>query len=297
MKKIKIIIDTDIGGDIDDTWALVYALHREIFDVKAICVTGRDLAYKAKLVAKTLMRFNRADIPIIIGMGFPDTETPLANWVSDFPLSDFSGKIYSDTREGFSRLFEDNPDAVLVGLAPNMTLAHIHDLIASKKIKTVAMAGSIFKGYFDSPTPCPECNVVTDMGASKIVYSSNIDYVLLPLDVCGNLILDGENYRQVKGSSAVAARTVMENYLLWDRDYFGGAKKYDVTASSTVLYDLIAFWYLEFPDLIRTKKMKIALDQNGVTYPSKDGMEMEVGLEIKNLPFLYGELTKTLVKE
>ena len=35
-KKIPVIIDTDIGDDIDDTWALVFALLSESLDIKLV---------------------------------------------------------------------------------------------------------------------------------------------------------------------------------------------------------------------------------------------------------------------
>ena len=51
MKEIetKIIIDTDIGEDIDDTWALIFLLSSRFVDIKLISVTTGDVKYKAKL--------------------------------------------------------------------------------------------------------------------------------------------------------------------------------------------------------------------------------------------------------
>ena len=51
-KKIPVIIDTDIGGDIDDTWALVFALLREEFDIKLITTVLGDPTYRARVIAK-----------------------------------------------------------------------------------------------------------------------------------------------------------------------------------------------------------------------------------------------------
>ena len=61
MKEVetKIIIDTDIGEDIDDTWALIFLLSSRFVDIKLISVTTGDVKYKAKIVAKILTLLNK----------------------------------------------------------------------------------------------------------------------------------------------------------------------------------------------------------------------------------------------
>lgn len=294
MKKTKIVIDTDIGNDIDDTWAIVYALRRPAFDIKAICVTGCDTDYKAALVAKILTRLSRTDVAIIKGTNKGEEFAPQGGWLKDFSLASYGGEVTEDYRAGFEKYLREG--TVLAGLAPNSTLAGISDILSERRTRIVAMAGSVYKGYFSSPVPVPECNVVTDIEASRSLYRADIDYTLLPLDVCGDLVLGGENYRRVYGSGSSAAKAVMENYLVWDRDYEGGAKKYPPQVSSTVLYDMAPFWYLEYPELFGVKRMKIAIDENGVTREARDGLNMTVALTVDKLGFLYGELADTLVK-
>ena len=49
--KIPIILDTDIGGDIDDTWALALLLKSPEFDVKLIVSDTGDTVYRARIIA------------------------------------------------------------------------------------------------------------------------------------------------------------------------------------------------------------------------------------------------------
>ncbi|HEC38499.1 MAG TPA: nucleoside hydrolase, partial [bacterium] len=53
-KKIPVILDTDIGMDIDDTWALGLILKCPELDVKLITTSSDNTTIKAKLVAKFL---------------------------------------------------------------------------------------------------------------------------------------------------------------------------------------------------------------------------------------------------
>ena len=51
-KRIPVILDTDIGNDIDDTWALVFALLRNELDIRLVTTVLGDPIYSAKLIAK-----------------------------------------------------------------------------------------------------------------------------------------------------------------------------------------------------------------------------------------------------
>ncbi|MFH1265900.1 MAG: twin-arginine translocation signal domain-containing protein, partial [Planctomycetota bacterium] len=46
--KIPVILDTDIGGDIDDTWALVMLLKSPEFDVKLVTSDSGNDVYRAR---------------------------------------------------------------------------------------------------------------------------------------------------------------------------------------------------------------------------------------------------------
>ena len=69
MKKIPVILDTDIGNDVDDVWALVMLLKSPEVDIRLITTGTNNTIYRARLVAKLLEIAERTDIPI--GVGIP----------------------------------------------------------------------------------------------------------------------------------------------------------------------------------------------------------------------------------
>src|SRR3954463_13133297 len=85
--RIPVILDTDIGDDIDDTWALVMLLKSPQFDVKLITTTNGQQDYRARLIAKLLTVAGRTDIPIGLGAGESKQEQKQLAWVKDFPLA------------------------------------------------------------------------------------------------------------------------------------------------------------------------------------------------------------------
>jgi len=49
---IPVIIDTDIGTDIDDTWALAYLLNSKEIDIKLVLTESHNTPARAKVAAK-----------------------------------------------------------------------------------------------------------------------------------------------------------------------------------------------------------------------------------------------------
>src|SRR5579864_9816139 len=63
----KIIIDTDIGDDIDDAFAVALALRSPELQILGISTTFGDTETRAKLVDRILGEAGRADIPVAAG--------------------------------------------------------------------------------------------------------------------------------------------------------------------------------------------------------------------------------------
>src|SRR4051812_42204382 len=79
-KPLPVILDTDTGTDIDDTFAIALLIRNPAFDVKLITTTDGQQDYRAKLIAKELMIAGRTDIPIGIGAGPTAGEGKIAPW-------------------------------------------------------------------------------------------------------------------------------------------------------------------------------------------------------------------------
>src|SRR5512141_2079157 len=69
--RAKVILDTDIGTDIDDAWALGYALKSPTFELLGVTVTDADTPARARLACKLLQRLGRTDVPVAVGRRTP----------------------------------------------------------------------------------------------------------------------------------------------------------------------------------------------------------------------------------
>ena len=295
MDKIKIIIDTDIGSDIDDTWALVLALTDPKFDIRLISVTEGGVEHKALLVAKILTEMGRTDIPIAIGEEHGEIIDPQAAYLGNFSFEEYRGSIRRDYVEAYREILTNNKDVIVVALAPTSTLGKIAHLLVESTCPVVAMAGAVRAGYFGAKEPVPECNVVSNLETSKMLFESGISYTMLPLDVCNDIRIFGEKYQRILRSESVAAKVIKKNYRAWDEVYTGGSKKYGYERSSTILYDLAPFWYLKFPNCFNTENLLIHIDEYGVTREGS-GVPMRVATLVKDLDYLIDDAVKLLTR-
>jgi hypothetical protein len=95
-KKIPVILDTDIGDDIDDTWALGMLLKCPELDLKLVVSDYGKAQYRAKLLAKFLQVAGRTDVAVGVGLDIdPRGEAGQAAWVKDYDLKSYPGKVCS----------------------------------------------------------------------------------------------------------------------------------------------------------------------------------------------------------
>ena len=96
---IPVVLDTDIGTDIDDTWALAMLLRSPELRLDAVVTSHGDTRYCALLAAKMLAFAGRPDVPVGEGSGdgqlAPDRRGQ-QGWVDGYAPSDYSGVYRTD---------------------------------------------------------------------------------------------------------------------------------------------------------------------------------------------------------
>ncbi len=175
--KRAVILDTDIGDDIDDTWALAMLLKSPELDLKLVTTTCGKAEYRAKLVAKLLTVAGRGDIPIGLGEGGHSGAGGQEAWVKDYKLSDYQGTVHSNGAAAIIDMIEASQKPfTVISIGPSHTLAaalKARPAIASKAF-FVGMQGSVFKGYDGGPVS-PEYNVKANVAAAKTVLSATVE--------------------------------------------------------------------------------------------------------------------------
>lgn len=296
MDKIPVIIDTDIGDDIDDIWALVLALRMDNLDILGISVCMGDTFYKAKLVTKILNTLGISKIPIYIGKPTSSLKNFQDDWLRDWELDNYNGKIF-DTPNSFIDIINNRTNnTTLLCLGPMRNINELleEDEFIAEKISIIAMGGSIRRGYINLDGPCQEYNVMIDIQSFRYVLEKVNNFLLVPLDVCRSIIIEGSYYKELLNNREKrAVEIILDNYFLWNDSYEGGAIKFDIDISSSIIYDFGPLFYLIRPNLFTDQEVKVMVDNQGNTIEG-EGKKIKCLLEIRNKEYFYKETIRLL---
>ncbi len=292
--KIPVIFDTDIGDDIDDTWALIMLLKSPQLDVKLITTTCHNADARGKLLAKLLTVAGRTDIPIGLGPG-GGGKTRQDEWTRDFRLDKYSGKIYKDGARAIVDTINNSREPVTVicvGPLQTMSAALVKDPGIGSKAFFVGMHGSVYKGYGGGKKPSAEYNVRRDAAAARRVLSAPWRRTMItPLDTCGIVQLGGKHFQALKESNDPLVKALLENYRIWAKK-----KHVDELNRSSTLYDTVAI-YLAYPgakDLTKLVALSISVTDDGFTRVDPKGTKMAVATEWENLDAYRHLVTEVL---
>jgi len=298
--KIPVILDTDIGGDIDDTWALVMMLNAPELDIRMVVSDSGNTVYRARLLAKLLEIAGRTDIPVAVGIE-QESDGPRerqAGWLGDYDLDRYPGTVHADGVRALVDCLRTSPDPVTliaIGPVPNIAKAlHLAPEIAPRTT-FVGMHGSIDRQHQGKPGAIAEYNVVQDIPACQAVFTAPWKkMVITPLDTCGAVQLKGEKYAAVRDSRDPLAAALIDNYRVWRRS--GGWMKTDPETESSILFDTVAVHLAYSTDFLRLETLGIRVRDDGFTVRDTGAPRMQVAMDWTDLPAYEDYLVDRLVQ-
>lgn len=288
-RKIPVILDTDIGADIDDLWALLLMLKSPEFDIKLVLTSTGDTTARARVVAKTLELAGRTDIPI--GIGIPDhrMKNYMLDWIQDYDFKAYPGVVYQDGIKALIDTINSAPGPVTlidIGPLPNIAAALDRDPGIAPKVDFVGMYGSIRSGYTGQKTVHPEYNVQCFIPESQKAFAAPWKTMTItPLDTCGVVVLEGEKYQKILQHDSPLTQALMEAYHIWITNPELPLETIPNMASikSTTLFDTVAVYLALSTDLVKIEKLGIRVDDEGVTRIDRKAPRIHCATAWKNL--------------
>jgi len=298
-----VVLATDIGSDVDDTWALAQLLRTPELDLRFVLTERGDAAYRASLTAKLLERADRTDVPVGLGVDFGEIDEDRRNqapWVEDYNLTDYPGSVHDDGLAAFHDVVveADEPVTVVsIGPTPSLAAALERDPEIAESCRFVGMHGSFYRGYDGDDEPSAETNVKVDPAAFRTVLDAPWrDVLLTPLDTCGIATLSGERYNRVwRATDDPLVRGVVENNCIF-ATRVDWMPYDDFTRRSSTLFDSVAVYLAADESLVETRSMAFDVTDDGFTEPDPDGeFEARVALEWTDLDGFESYLVDVLL--
>ena len=252
-KKIPILVDTDIGTDIDDAFALALVARSPELDLLGVTTVSGDTHARARLAAKLLWESGLRRVPVVAGE--PGRPLPIeqTRWADDFKSPQLRPGSAVDFLDATLRRRPGKTTIVAIGPLTNIAALLQKDPAIARKIdQLVMMGGSVHHGYGDDPTPVAEYNIAADPPAAQKVFGSGLRILMVPLDVTAMLQLRGADRHRVFTSLSPMTDSLSVLYNLWNQ-------------RTPTLFDPMAVAMLINPGLCETKPLNIKVNSNGAT--------------------------------
>jgi purine nucleosidase len=272
-EKQKIILDCDLGGDIDDAFAIGLILSSQEFDVLGLVMDHGNTQLRARTACKLLYEVGRTDIPVIVGKPTPGIVGV------DTAIADYSYQFYWS--EGFDKLKPSNinaADFIIDKLTkyPNQIIlftvgpvCNIKEVLKKDKNvlklakKVVSMFGSFFMGYNSGSVPDAEWNVRADIEASKMFLLSDANFLFAGLDVTTFVKLDEKDINMLLCRQSPLTNALCGLYSLWRNESYA--------QSDASLFDVVAVGAVLWPELFTSRKANVKVDDSGYTIIDNSG--------------------------
>jgi len=275
--RIAVILDTDIGDDIDDAFALTVALQDSRLEVIGITTAWGDTPARTLLVRRLLATLGRQNVVVAQGPATP-SKTPFTQ--KKWALGALDTAPAPDAIEYIRDQVRKRPGEItLIALAPlsNIEALQRRDADAVHKLKQVVlMGGSIYAGYNEGGAiplaqPSAEYNVVSAPQGLRILLESRIPVKMFSLD---STQIKFDEVRRDRlfayGSPASDALTLL--YHQW--------RLYNGWSVTPTLFDVVPVISLLQPSTCPVTPMRITVDDHGYTRPVAGAPNVAVCLAV-----------------
>ena len=211
----KIIIDTDIGDDIDDALAIALALNSPEIELMGVTTVLRDVDKRAKMARNLLDEAGRKDIPVYKGIG-----TPLVHKVDMFHVppqysKDMDAYTYNtdmDAVDFMAKTIRQYPGEVTivpVGPLTNVCVLFLKNPDLKDKVKGVNLMGGAYYNFYN------EYNIEKDPEAAKYLFDSSVPIKAIGLDVTTQCVLSQEYFDGFENSDDSFIKFMLKLIKAW----------------------------------------------------------------------------------
>jgi len=222
-KRIPVLLDTDIGSDIDDALCLAYLLEHPQCELLGITTVSGEPEKRAMLADAVCRAAGKTGIPIHCGCGDPlviNQRQTVAQQAEVLPKWDHRKDFPSDTAIDFFReTIHSRPGEITlltIGPLTNIALLFKIDPEIPRLLKSLVMMAGVFTFPNEHVRYPVEWNVLLDPHAASIVYATRgLPNLSIGLDVTTKCELPAEVCR--KKLTGGALEVVRDAAEVWFR--------------------------------------------------------------------------------
>ncbi|MGH9838227.1 MAG: nucleoside hydrolase [Blastocatellia bacterium] len=282
-ERMKVILDIDIGDDIDDAWALAFVIAHKNFEPLGITMAHGNTPARARIASKMLYQTGRSDIPVLVGRQTGQGVSYQFTWAEDFTARQPQPQPAADFIVETVKRYPGQVTLLAVGPLDNVADALRKEPQLGKYVKRVVLMSGCIYGYRTSSTdkqePIAEYNVRAAIADAQLVYSAGLPLTIVPLDSTTLVRLNDDEREQIRKYRSPLTYALESLYRLWIAS----------PQSRMILHDQLAVAETASPDTFFHKKetLPLVVDDKGFTRIDRErGKPVVVCFEPKREEFM-----------
>lgn len=259
----RVILDTDIGTDVDDALALALILASPEFRLEGVtCVYG-DVMLRARMVIKLLQLRGVSDVPVMVGARKPLMGLRPVYWggyEGDGLLTPGDEKLMPAPEyapDYIVRTVMENPGEIhliCIGPLTNAALAFLREPLIARQLAGLTIMGGVIRGLHGLDLPYAEHNILCDAEAAHIVFASGTPITFVPLDVTVQTRIARDRVERIRAQGTPYHKAVAQQVELYPRfRQHGSTTTHDPLAVATVIQ----------PDMVTLKQVHVDIETSG----------------------------------
>jgi len=255
---LPMVIDTDIGDDIDDALALALAVNSPEVDLRGVSVVYGDVATRSRLARKLLATYDRADVPVATGCGAPlmgACPTHVPNQAVVLEEGETLPEPSPQRADDLIRRAADEAGGrlvvVTIGAMTNMALALLRDRRLARRASLVLMGGMAGRHL-------AEWNIRCDPEAARICFESGMPITMVGLDVTLECRMTAENVDAIRTWDTPPTDLLARMIDAWRGTGDAGEKP-----KLPILHDPLAVAVAFRPEIVTAEPRHVAVETRG----------------------------------
>lgn len=250
-----LVLDTDIGTDVDDLLALALILGSPELALRGVATVYGDVLLRARIVRRALTTAASPPLPVVPGRGTPRSGKEV--W-----WAGHEGRLMPDLER---EAVDEDLDAVgliagsplVVAIGPLTNVAEAVETAGHGIRRIVLMGGNLARGGR------AEHNLASDVDAAAAVLASGVPVAMIGLDQTERARLGPAELGRIAAAGPVGDLLALEVRQYWD----------SLGHAWSTPHDPLAVLLLARPDLFRLERGRVLLDATGVSrfQPDPDG--------------------------
>lgn len=279
---ISVILDTDIGTDVDDCLALALLVSSPELQLQAVtCVYG-DTTLRSRMALKLLQLRGLTEIPVVAGATKPliskrpiyweghEGQGLIENAADLQPTAGFAPDFLVEqvmTRPGQIHI-------IAIGPLTNIALAIQKEPRFAANLAHLTIMGGVVRSIDRLDLPLAEHNIVCDPEAAKMVFESGAPITLVPLDLTTQVQVTEAGLKQIQTAGSPFQRAVADQLARYPRFQKLG---------HTNLHDPLAVGVVIDPTFVSLQKVVVQTGTSNDPVPAQTLMRPPTTTEVASI--------------